>query len=63
MKIVNLLKPGCYLLLGFYFLGLGVMGYHEGEETDYILKIYIFFIGVMLIFGSYFSFKEESKRR
>ena len=39
------------------------MGYDEGEDTDYIFKVYLFFIGIMLAFGAYFSFKEESYPR
>lgn len=60
MEIKSIIKPLFFLLLGFYFIGTGIMGYQEGEETDYILKSYLFFMGVMLVMGAYFSYIEES---
>ena len=63
MKIINTLKSASFLILGFYFTGLGIFGYQDGEETDYILKTYLFFLGIMLIMGAYFSFVEKPSKK
>jgi len=62
MKIINQVKPIVFLVCGLYLLGLGIFGYQDGEETDYILKAYLFFFGVMLIFGAYFCYMEETRK-
>ena len=62
MNIIKKVKPLVFLVLGIYFIGLGVFGYKDGEDTDYILKAYLFFLGIMLVFGSYFCYVEETSK-